>query len=479
MKRALLLSALLLVSILLPGSPASGQSATTATPDRGAAAPGEALNVSGSGWTPNARVHASICGNLALRGSSDCDLPGSRTMVTNADGAFTVRLDVAVPPAPCPCVLYVTGEGTTATVRFPVEVIGAPAAATTQGLPVQSDPGFEVSARMSGTPSWLAWFGGSAERDLVLDVRNTTEVARTPSLSVTWGTSETPTHVVDVPTLESLDPGEHREIRVPVEVDALTIGRVHVGGSISGAGPEAAFSLSTSNYPWALFVLLAITVQLLLLAIRNRVRARIHRVGTPEADLEGIDEEDLYRLLELEAGPSSYEEVHAMIDVEPASTIDPIPVGPVAGPWPTVEPMRNGTAIEAVAEETMDHEISEIYRIAEVQAERLLAKSQELHARNHAILAEARAAVQEVLDVALRRTEEISRLLDAVDHDTAAEAERLRMELARVRSDAERSIAELRARAADETVLDLTQIERPALPELDAAVARAVQRSLR
>ena len=479
MRRVLVLGALLLASVY-PATPAGGQAATSATADPGEAAPGEELNVSGSGWTPNARVHASICGNLALRGSSDCDLPGSRTMVTNADGDFMVRLGVAVPPAPCPCVLYVTGEGTETTVRFPVKIIGAPGAAPTQALPVQSTPGFEVSARIAGSPAWPAWFGGSAERDLVLEVRNTTEVARTPNLSVTWGTNDTPTHVVDVPTVEPIDPGAVREIRIPVEVDALTIGRVHVGGSVSGAGPGAEFSTSVSSYPWGLIALAAVAVQLLLLAVRNRVRDRIHRVDIDSIDVEEVDEDDLYRVLELQPGPTFDEEAPEVIDLRDEPLPEPIAVGPVTAPPPSPAPARNGATTSVEIERPIDHEIAEICRVAEIQAERLMARGQALHDRNQAILAEARSAVEEVFDIALRRTEEITQLLEAVDHDTAVEGERLRMELHRIRADAERSIAELRALAVDEpVVLDLTQFEHPDTPSLDAAIARAVQRSLR
>ncbi len=287
MRRHLLVLALAAAVLTMAPGPAAGQTGVSASADRGSASAGESIVVTGTGWPAQTRVQASVCGNQARGLSADCDLPNSRTIVTDPEGSFSVALDVAVPPSPCPCVVFVSGQNTASTVRFPIEVVDAPSAPTTEAE-IASPPGFEVvSSTLSGSGPWTSWFGGAPERTLLLTVENTGSEAAAPDLDATWGAGADPTHVLDIPTLEVIEPGETLRYRIPVRFDALTFGSVNVAGSVAGSSGPVSFTASTSSYPWALLALAIIALQLLLLAIRNRVRSQLHR--GPEA-VGGTDE---------------------------------------------------------------------------------------------------------------------------------------------------------------------------------------------
>lgn len=279
MRRLLTALALVTAALVIPSGPAAGQSGVSASTDRGTARSGEEIVVRGTGWPADSRVQASICGNQARALSADCDLPSSRTIVTDSEGSFAVPLDVEVPPSPCPCVVFVSGQNTASTVRFPIEVLDAPSAPTTTPEITPARDFAVLRSALTGSGPWTAWFGAAPTRTLELTVENTGTIAAAPNLSATWGTGASPTHVLDTPDLEPIEPGETVRYRIPVRFDALGFGSINVAGSVSGSSGPISFTTSTSTYPWALLALALIAVQVLLLSIRNRVRARIHRRG--------------------------------------------------------------------------------------------------------------------------------------------------------------------------------------------------------
>ena len=63
--------------------------------------------MSGRGWDPRSNVVVELCGNLAIGGSVDCDIRGSRVVAVGPDGRFAAELVVGALPAPCPCVIRV------------------------------------------------------------------------------------------------------------------------------------------------------------------------------------------------------------------------------------------------------------------------------------------------------------------------------------------------------------------------------------
>lgn len=337
MRRLLATLALATTALVVPSGPAAGQSGVSASTDRGTARSGEEIVVDGTGWPADSRVQVSICGNQARALSADCDLPSSRTIVTDPEGSFALTLDVEVPPSPCPCVVFVSGQNTASTVRFPIEVLDAPSAPTTTPEITPARDFAVLRSTLTGSGPWTAWFGAAPTRTLELTVENTGTIAAAPNLSATWGTGSTPTHVLETPTLEPIEPGETAQYKIPVRFDALSFGSINVAGSVSGSSGPISFTTSTSTYPWALLALAAIAVQLVLLSIRNRVRSRLHGPGS--GDPAGPDDP-----AELEPGAVAALPVGDGSD-EPIDLTDD---GPVAEPAPTPsEPVALADPYEA------------------------------------------------------------------------------------------------------------------------------------
>ena len=135
------------------------------------------------------------------------------------------------------------------------------------------DPHFE------GTGPWTAWFGGSPERDLVYTVQNTGNVAvEDPPLIIALGKGSSPTGIVHPPPIGTLQPGESRTYHTPVSLGALAFGEYNAVGQIPGFVNAVTFKASTTTYPWALIVIIALgAFELILITSRNRVRARVAR----------------------------------------------------------------------------------------------------------------------------------------------------------------------------------------------------------
>ena len=132
----LVLAAALAVSGVAVGSPAFAAStpppsptaavATSVTISSGIVKPNDIIRVAGSGWPARITIQASICGNNALQGASDCSPSAGGQSVTDAAGVFGLDLPIAKPPKPCPCVVHVVSPDTSATVDQPIQIIGQP-----------------------------------------------------------------------------------------------------------------------------------------------------------------------------------------------------------------------------------------------------------------------------------------------------------------------------------------------------------------
>lgn len=436
MRRHLLVLALVGAVLALAPGPAAGQTGVSASTDRGSASAGEEIVVTGTGWPAETRVQASVCGNQARALSADCDLPNSRTIVTDPEGSFSVALDVAVPPSPCPCVVFVSGQNTASTVRFPIDIVDAPSAPTTEAE-IVSPPGFEVvSSTLSGSGPWTSWFGAAPERTLLLTVENTGSEAAAPDLDATWGAGADPTHVLDVPTLEVIEPGETVRYRIPVRFDALTFGSVNVAGSVAGSSGPVSFTASTSSYPWALLALAVIALQLVLLTVRNRVRSRLHRA--PGDDMGGTDDTRELRPAAVAALPAGQQGDDVDLDLtdpeaesesptatsEPAGLIDPYAAD-------TARAVAASSALAARLRRETDVALLDHHEQAAILAADLRGQAEEQSALLRSSVAEAQEQLtdsiastrQRATDVAAAAADEAASLVDeARAHRDAARA---------------------------------------------------------
>jgi hypothetical protein len=274
------------LATLALGAPQAGASAPLVTLSQGVARPGESVTVEGSGFPDLIDVVAQVCGNDAIDASADCALSSSQEIATTSYGTFEVALVVEVPPVPCPCVVLVTSEHLDTTPSAPIEILGAPVAPLRPSAVAGVTEALEVlRVGLAGSGPWTAWFGAEPRRTLVLRVRNPNSATYPdPPLVLRQGPPGQPGSVVSTGDLGSFAPYQTRTLLVPVTLSPLAVGAQEVHGTLGFTGYDASFRDDTVVVPWGLVALALVVIQLVLLAIRNRVRRRVAATAPPGAD---------------------------------------------------------------------------------------------------------------------------------------------------------------------------------------------------
>lgn len=241
---------------------------------------GGEITVSGSGWKPGALLMLLVCGQAApgkgvIGGTNSCANTEGRAATVDARGAFSVRLPVAEPPKPCPCVVHVAGvTGQEDAVDREFSVAGHP----TAPLPEASGDGrlaVLAAVRLDGSGGLLAWFGAPPSREIVFTVGNLGSApVKDPVFQV--GSS----HGVFAPQYEerqwrgTIDPGRKALVRLPVELTAGAHGDYQV--SVRYAGKVLV------EQPWGVGRPWGVTLFWLLLAVV--VPAALFRIGMAVVD---------------------------------------------------------------------------------------------------------------------------------------------------------------------------------------------------
>ncbi|MFX0593246.1 hypothetical protein [Melissospora conviva] len=264
----------LLLSLLWSPT-AAGADGLQAQVSKPSASAGDVVEVTGSGWPRNALIQLTTCGELAVTGSSACDMPSALATGIRDDGTFAVDLRMGTPPRPCPCVIHVAVVGTTtvgnktpAQVDIPIEMPDQPTAPVPQ---VGTAPArLEVlDARLTGGNSVAAWFGGSVTRKLVYTVKNPgPEALQNPPLQVTLGRSGDDGGL-PTPATTSLGAGQTQTYEVPVEFPFAAFGRYDVKASLAGMGNA---TVTHHAYPWGLVLINILGVALVIGGIVYRLR---------------------------------------------------------------------------------------------------------------------------------------------------------------------------------------------------------------
>jgi hypothetical protein len=240
---------------------------------------GERVRVDITGW-PEGVVTASVCGNAAKRGSTDCDQIGGGSVRVRANGTETLTVDVLAPPVGCPCVIRATTTLGDVVRTAPIAVLGVPTgvdiapaagAADASALHVTSQL---RNADVAWPKSWFAAFGGPAYKELVLTMRNTGDLPladlRVAGRVGRSGTNEGEPVDAVVPLIPA---HSTRQVILPVLLSAPVYGDYTVKGAIYGLAVPVRFDEQTSSEPWAF----EIGVPLLLLLVAQFVRARDRR----------------------------------------------------------------------------------------------------------------------------------------------------------------------------------------------------------
>ncbi len=251
--------------------------------------PGGTATIIGHDYPAHRVLQAVVCGGGPLAVSSECDLPHAIGFGSADNGVVQASLVVAFPPAPCPCVVLVTQQNTSATEALPIIIKGAPSAP----LPAQPPPvrpAVTVSrVHVVSDDLWTTWFGAAAARELVLTVHNGSSNPVRALLVAHW-VRGSDNYVITSPRPRVLRPGETEDVTAPFVLSTFSHGQFAVIGNVTGAGFEDRLATSTSTMPWALYALLIIFAIGVLLAVAAVIGRR--RNGGGDADPSSHDFND-------------------------------------------------------------------------------------------------------------------------------------------------------------------------------------------
>lgn len=262
--------------------------------DRAEVNPQGVVVVTFSGWRTR-NVTLSVCGNGAVRGSSDCNTTASEGIGLRRDAELSRRdFYVYPPPVPCPCVLRAASPTNDEVATTPIAITGHPIA------PIVYPEGFEaleIDVRAvqatSGAVDWLrSALGGPTDFDVTISVRNRSPE---PVSSITISGAVT-RHGRDIATLSLPTIGEIAaedgwQSTVRTEVPAPSLGEVV--WEVHGSGARASVSSTTSTrlVPWLLFVLVVVLAGDLGLIAGRRLVARQRRRVQLGHRLASVDKE--------------------------------------------------------------------------------------------------------------------------------------------------------------------------------------------
>lgn len=238
--------------------------------------PGSTITLSGTGWPHLQSVVATICGADAVAGTADCAVTETATMVATHLGLLYSRLNVVVPPVPCPCVVLVTSVNSALSEKIPVKIQGV-ATAPVRG-PIRSrlvQP--EITGlRVVGSTTLASMLGFASHRTVVLRVHDPGPTPMSLVLVGRWGKGGALRNVIEMPVIARLGPGQSREVRANFTIGSFSFGnyRVEVEAQLIGYPPETTASSETSQWPILLFVCVVLAL-LALLALYWRLRRRM------------------------------------------------------------------------------------------------------------------------------------------------------------------------------------------------------------
>jgi hypothetical protein len=254
--------------------------------------PGQRIVISGLDWPYLTSVDVALCGADAVDGSADCSVTETATMVATHRGILESYISVVLPPRPCPCVMLVTSANSDFTEKIPVKIVGAPTVPVRRLTPTVTPAPSITDLRVVGSTTFVSSMGGAAPREVEFRIRNSASTTVTPVLIGRWGGGDNDLpNVIDMPAMRPLGAGESRDVRVPFDLRALSIGdfTVRIQTQLVGYTQVATAWSPTSQWPIALFIcLFALLVLIVLLATwaarRRRVRAELEAaVEEPEA----------------------------------------------------------------------------------------------------------------------------------------------------------------------------------------------------
>lgn len=261
--------------------------------NRSEAAPGDTVNLAFVGWHAR-HVDIAVCGNLAKRGSADCNMAGAlgNTMV---DGERqTTDFLVSAPPVPCPCVIRAWSNATDESAVAPIVITGQPVAPVVDPNAGKAplDVTIEAEAAPAGFFSALrSALGGPTEYVVTVKVHNpSTDSFQKVTVAGSAGRSSTR----DVASFDlqptPLASGQTWEATTHATLPAPVLGSYVWHATASGGGPAATAASTTHRTPvLLLFLVSVLLVDLGMIVYRFFLRDRLARRKAGPDDDDGGD----------------------------------------------------------------------------------------------------------------------------------------------------------------------------------------------
>jgi len=281
--RRLLVLALLSAAIIVPSVSAQAQEQPAellVTLSQTVVVAGDQITVEGSGWPAGQVMSVTTCGNLAIRGSQDCNPQSSATPSTDIDGNFVTQLQIFAPPSDCPCVVHVTALGSTGKVDIPIDLVGHPVSDLIRPA-VTGEPVFTVTVTdVAGAGPWLSWVGASATRDVTVEVANVGPVPVSGAQGlIKVGRSPNPSEVVAAMAIPDLLPGATVEVVQSVSLPSPNFGEYWIAATVDAFPTQVTGSASTTAWPLGFLAAIVLLLQIPVFKARNWTRARFAEVS--------------------------------------------------------------------------------------------------------------------------------------------------------------------------------------------------------
>jgi len=247
---------------------------------------GDHVTVRFEGWA-TAAVTLTICGNMGLRGSPDCDIVGGEGIGLERSGPTLAQITVTAPPTTCPCVVRASSATTGETASAPLAIAGVPngpvVTPTTPELVALSAKVTEVRKGLVDTLRTL--LGGRTHQRVDITIRNASNVTLTKVvLGLAVGRTADGAQPVPVQPIAPMKAGESRVYVVATTLAAPTQGRYLWDVTADGAGPRVRVPVYASARPWLLYLLLVVlAVDLCAYAILRHRRRRQRRAAPTRA----------------------------------------------------------------------------------------------------------------------------------------------------------------------------------------------------
>ena len=280
-RRAALLSLLCVLGVprVDEAPPVGSTTGPTVQVRPGRAQPDDQVTLQISGFS-SPYVTASVCGNNALRGSSDCDMSASEGNELAADALVSrFTMPISAPPTACPCVVRVVGADQAEIALAPLEVIGHPVGPLTEAPSLEGLVDAVVTAREqpSGFVDVLvASLGGDTTYEVTLLVRNRSPESLSAVLArgSAFDSDQNALVSFDLGNAPPIAPGQTWTTSALVVIPTPSIGSVEWAVDVIGAGPALVGSTTTQHRPVLLIVVLGLAVLSLSAFVARRLMRR-------------------------------------------------------------------------------------------------------------------------------------------------------------------------------------------------------------